>query len=316
MLSTLFWLWRSLKEEYTTGISYSVDYINMPHDKVYINQPINKLKLEIRSDGLTLLQKKLQSKSIDFDIKAFTINNYNKDSLKVFILTRYALNSLNAELNRGQAKPLEILSISPDTITFELTPVKTKKVPVVANINLEEYLEIQHKVNGPLQIVPDSVRITGPLNVIDSIYMVYTEPIITKVLRDTTLFKTKLAQYNRVNFSVNKVDVTVPIDKFTESSFEVPVQVKHLPDSFILKTFPSSVRIVYQVTLSYFDKVNADIFFPYVDYNEIESEETSELRLYVEPVPSYIQSIKIQPEKVEILREKINAENWSDRRNR
>ncbi|MBN2349747.1 MAG: hypothetical protein JXJ22_12950, partial [Bacteroidales bacterium] len=142
--------------------------------------------------------------------------------------------------------------------------------------------------------------ISGPESVLDTLKQVYTQQIIAGNLTDTLEKEVALKEIEQVKFSHKKVKIILPVDKFTESNYVVPLKAFNAPDSLTVITFPSSIRISYRVTLSYYEKASADLFIPYIDFNEAEAD-VNKLKVQLSPLPEYVHSVSIYPTSVEYL---------------
>ena len=317
IISTLAWFIRALNDTYVADLYYPVRYNNLPPNRILLSEPPSKLILRVRADGYTILANKLRFKrTLNYDINAFSLYSLSLDSTSVYQLTYYAKEKLTAELNSSN-KNITILKIEPDTIFFNFARVRNRKIPVAPVISTDEDLFArQYMLNGKIQVIPDSVTATGPSSIIDTLRYIYTVKLKLNNLDDTTHKTVKLAKILRVTVQQKKVKVIIPVDRFTESEVEVPIEQEHVPDSLDLKTFPKTAKINYLVTLSYFSKVTADMFHPYVDYRHISSQNSSKLNIQLDSLPSYIHGIKISPKYVDYLIEIPSAKDWSNRRDR
>lgn len=299
------WLLRSLQDLYIADIRYPVKYINLPTGKMLVDPPPKQLTLRIRSDGYTILKNKLKFKlPIKFDVSAFSSVTANVDSSSFYILTHFAREKMEDDLGR-QNSGIEIISISPDSIWFHITKIKSKTVPVKGNLkDYSSFIDKQHKQNGSLIFKPDSIKITGAQYLIDTIESLLVKKPEFVLMNDTTTYSLDLDIVKEISAQPSKVNLIVPVDRATEKEFTIKVETRNVPDSVLLKTFPSEVKVSFIVTLSNFDNASAAIFNPYVDYNDISTDETSALKIYLDSLPGFIFSPKTHPRYVEILREK------------
>jgi hypothetical protein len=300
LLSTIFWVIRSLSEVYETEILYPVKYANIPENKVLINEPPDRLKLQVRAIGRTILAHKYSFflRPLKFNVSSYTMNSIGTDSC--YVLTRIAREPLSQELGN-----LTILDISPDTLFFRFTEVVTKKAGIKHNVaNYPDIFARQYMINGKMAFVPDSIIVSGPQNIIDTLKNVYTEPISLNNVTDSVEIICVLKKIDQVAFSRKKVRLLIPVDKYTEHSYLANIRQVNVPDSIVLKTFPSSVRITYNITLSYYNKIDPGMLEPYVDYNSIESSMSSKLKVMLDNVPDYVHSLTLYPSSVEFLIEK------------
>jgi hypothetical protein len=317
-LSTLAWYIRALSEIYSTDVRYPVRYINLPKNRILSQAPPENLNLHISADGFTLLGYKLKLKRpLRFDVNSFSFYSLTSDSSSVYIVTRYALERLTAELSESN-KNIQILSINPDTIVFNFSRLEKKKLPVVAMLKPNKTLFArQHMLNGNPYVIPDSLIVSGPSKIIDTLKQVFTKELDFQNLTDTVEKDIQLEQFSEnVTFSIKKVKVFIPVDRYTESQFDIPVAQINVPDTLILKIFPKNVRIKYLITLSNFDRVTPETFKPCVDFNSRDIDLGTKLKIEVGTLPSYVHGVKIIPNNVEFLIEKQSAEGWNNRRDR
>lgn len=306
LIATIGWLLRSLQELYTADIRYPIKYINLPQGKTLVDAPAKHLFLSIRTDGYTILKNKIKFKlPIKFDINAFSSVATEIDSNTFFILTRFAKEKLENDLSKKN-NAIEIINIEPDTITFNLTELIRKKVPVEVTLSqLENSILKQFKLNGRITTEPDSVMISGPKYYTDSIHKVQIiEPDLPDIF-DTTIIEAKLKQNKGVKLHSNKIFITIPVDRSTEKLFtNLKFEMKNVPDSITLKTFPSEIDISLVLTLSYYDSITQSDLRPFIDYYDILSDETSALKINIDSFPYFVSSHQIKPRYVEILRER------------
>lgn len=316
LLATISWFSRALNETYVADIKYPISYINFPSNRILTKEPPEELTLRVRSDGYTILSNKLKFKfPLPFDVNSFSLYSLDDDSQGVYILSRYAKDRLNNELNKKN-KNINILEISPDTIFFNFTWAKKKMLPVKALIEPDGNLFArQYMQNGPISISPDSIEVQGPATIVDSLQYINTVPLNLVELNDTIIKTARLGLEGNVNLSHKKVKVTIPVDRFTESSFDIPISFANAPDSLQPKTFPSEVRISFLVTLSRFDDAKPELFKPYIDFNDA-NQDDNRARIKLDSIPEFVNAVKLHPNVVEYLLEKKNAEDWADRRDR
>jgi len=297
VLSTIFWIIRSLSEVYEAEILYPVKYDGIPENKVLVSEPPDKLKLKVKAVGRTILSRKYSFflRPLKFNVSSYFIYTTGTDSS--YVLTKIAREALSQELDN-----MTILDISPDTLFFRFTEMVTKKAGIKHNIvNYPKIFARQYMLNGKISFIPDSIIVSGPYSIIDTLKNVYLEPISINNLNDSIEESCVLKKIEQVTFSRKKVRMIIPVDKYTEHSYLASIKHVNVPDSVIIKTFPSSVRITYTITLSYYNKLEPAMLEPYVDYNSIESSMSSKLKVMLDDVPDFVHSITLYPSSVEFL---------------
>ncbi len=300
VLSTIFWFLNRLEEEYVTEISLPVRYTDFPDDKILVNDLPNHFDLRVRAHGYKLLEYKISNKFLPFSINvnSLTLRMHSQSNYaKFFSLTRL----LHRDIEDQLRSELEIVSISPDTLFFEFADRIFKKVPVVSQLNLVP--ASQYMIKGNIQFDPDSITISGADPIVDTIYQVYTKQLDLLDLNANYTDEIDLTKINNVNFSDEEVNVIINIEKFTEGSQKVKLNVINVPDSLIIKTFPKEIMVNYFVALSDYEKVLPQLFEAVVDYNEI-ANQGNKLNISIQNFPDYIQSLRFSPKSVEFIIER------------
>ncbi len=300
LLSILFWFLTALNKEYVTSISYPVRYIKFPENKILVNDVPDKLELTVNASGFTLLSFQLRSRlaPIIFDVNSFSLNTFRNDPSTVYILSNYAKD----EISRQLSSDIEIQDIKPDSLIFRFAGRSEKLVPVHALLNLT--FEKQFMQVGYYTLDPDSVNVSGPEVIIDSIDYVETEELVMSGISDGFDLEMKIRPINKVDLDPVEIWLQVPVEKFTEASLKVQIEVVNLPDSFVLRTFPGEINITCQVGLSAYETLNEHLFKAVVDFADAGTMLGSKLQVNLVKVPEFIQSLNYTPKSVEYILEK------------
>ena len=301
VLSTMFWFLNELSKDSTTIITYPVKYNNIPGNKVLVKELPDEFNLLVQAPGFSLLKRKMVGRltPIIFDISHYSYNIFSDGSASnFFILTSSSL----ARVNQQFGSDLKVLDISPDTLVFEFDERIRKKVPVKINTDVE--FGQQYMIGGEITSQPDSVIISGPGVVIDTIEWVETQfQKFTSVDQDIKK-NIGLIPINNIDLSIRKVIVNLPVERFTEARFIVPVNTVNVPDTLELKTFPGSINVTCRVPLSDYDKLTVNLFRAIVDYSLVTGNYSNKLKVRLSSAPEYVSNIQIYPISVEFIVEK------------
>lgn len=297
IISTFFWFIRSLGEEYEDVVDYPVRYSNYPEGKVLVGEVPDKLTLRIKSNGFNILKCKLNLNIIPlkFDVNSYSLNSLGVDTF--FILSETVKEILSEELNQVQ-----ILDITPDTLFFRFNELNVKKVAVKPVLNIhEKFFHVQYMQNGDIEVIPDSIIISGPSTLLNSITSAYSEPVNLSNLSDTAKITCDLQLVEGINYSQQKVDLIVPVDKFTEVEETLPVLSRNVPDSLQMIPMPGQIKIKYRVCVSNYNKISSNPLLLFIDYEDIGEGQIQRLPVFLSDTPSVIRNIKLSPEKIEFL---------------
>ena len=158
-------------------------------------------------------------------------------------------------------------------------------------------------LKNDISVTPDYVDISGPASILDTLKAVYTEPISLKNLSKDVTKTVSFEEIYGTQINENDAKVKVEVERFTESKKTVPLVVKNLPDSLLIRLFPHAIDVTFDVGLSRYEVVSDTSFSFYVDYNQIKNNPAS-LKILIERSPRHIKDLVFTPETVEYLIEK------------
>ena len=303
LLSSVFWLLNQLEENYVTTVAYPVKYTNPPPKKVFVGELPSRVNLEIEGDGFKLLEYKIGKEimPIELDINSYALTPNDKQGRLNYYITT---NSVKTQISQQLGSSVRILDISPDSLFFAFAESSNRKVPVKPDLSYE--LGTQLMLKGGMELSPDSITISGPDKIIDTINSVNTKKEEIGVINKDFSFITGIEKiHTRVDYSTKQVRVFIPVERFTEGRLEKAINVKNEPDSIQVRTFPKNVNITYLVGLSNYDKIIPQLFKVSVNYSQVK-EGKKRLDVYVEKAPEYLKSYSYSPESVDYIIEKKN----------
>lgn len=123
-LSFTFWYLNALDKEVETEIKYSVNFINLPKDKVVDEEQAVSVYMSLKGPGYSILKLKLSSKRnpVIIDISKTSYNRIpGRNDLNCYILTS-GISSGLAVMLRTECV---ITSVKPDTIYFTVNDIAT-----------------------------------------------------------------------------------------------------------------------------------------------------------------------------------------------
>lgn len=297
-IAFIFWLVIVLSKNYTTVANFKAKYLNLPTEKVLVNKLPSDFLVELNATGFYLLSLKWNKKEDTIAIHTENLKSLvnTKDDKDFYILPNFQLKELSLRL----AANAKVLRVYPDTLFFYFDKKKTKILPVRLNASFS--FEKQHEMSGPIILTPAEVVVKGPESILEKIDVLYTEPLQFSNLNKAQRVFAPLAlntELDNLDFSTKKIMVNLPVEKYTESSVEVPINVITANNLIAVKTFPEKVKITYLVALSKFNKIKAEQFIVEANYDE--KNVSSKLKLKLHTIPDYIINPKLEFQKVEYI---------------
>jgi hypothetical protein len=278
-------------------IDFPVLYGKSPSNLVLTNKPDSLLSFRLSSSGFKLITLEYLTfkKPIQFDLRSLKIHKEG---------SRYVASASTSEmaktLIREHSLAQELISVSPQTIYFEFSSVTSKKVPVKPNVDFS--FEKQFQLLDSLIIEPDSVFVMGVNEVIDTIKFVTTELCKLDGINKAQTISGKLLNRWKlydVSLSENEAKISLNVERFTESTIELPIENDHWDDMKI-KTFPEKISLTYLVALKDYKRINSEMFVLGYD-TAANLNQANKLRVKIIRHPSFIKITRIDPQEVEFL---------------
>lgn len=301
LLSFIFWYLNSLGKEIETEIRYPVRYVNLPKERVLAEELPSRLNLYLRGPGYEILKLKLSGNRAPAILDIATLN-YRRvpgsKELNYYLKTSGIIPKLKNDLR----SECQILYVRPDTLFLKFDRIITKKVPVVSSV--EVITDRQYFNKGGISIEPDSVKISGPLRILDTVVNVRTKIRKFTGVKETVRKNIKLDLPDYFSASVRKVLITIPVEQFTEAELTVPVKILNQPDTIDLKIFPDVVTVRGLVAVNDFKKLAEIPFEVILDMGKVNLRSTERIPLEIRNVPPFLTSLRITPADVDFLIEK------------
>ena len=116
----------------------------------------------------------------------------------------------------------------------------------------------------------------------------------------------KIPKKNKnITYSSQNVKIIGKVDKFTEGKFTIPVSIINEPNGIKVNPFPKEIEVIYQASITHFNKVNNNSFLIVFDYKQYEKDTTTQFLIpIVKQRSEYISSLKINPNQIEFLIQK------------
>ena len=300
-LSFVFWYLNSLGKEIEANLRYPVRYINLPKERVLIEDLPSRLNLFLKGPGYSILKLKLSGNRAPVILDISTIS-YRRvpgsSALSYYVVTSNLIKKLTNQL-RAEC---EITAIKPDTLFFSFDRIITRSIPVTPNV--EVITDRQYFVKGNILADPDSVKITGPSHLVDTVSTIRTIHKklsgINKPVKKS--FKLNIPSYFTV--SEKKVSLTIPVEQFTEAEFIVPIKILNSPDSIEVKIFPDAVNVKCLVAISDYKIISEIPFQVVLDLHKVDLHSSEKIPLEILNIPPFVTSMKITPARVDFLIEK------------
>ena len=302
-IALILWFFNELNQEFVSTLEIPVSYKNFPANRSNVSNLPKYLEASVKANGYDLLsfemRKRFSQINIDISLFDFTYSN-PKDSSSAYILSY----KLKDEIEMKLKGKIAIEQIKPDTLYFLFSKLVSKFVPVVANVKIVPQNQFYQK--SKVSVSPDTIRITGPKIILDSINEIKTEYSEFSNVNQNLESRVNLIIPKGVFSNFSKAKVSADIEQFTEIEFKVNILTINVPDTVIMTLYPDYIMINCKVGMSEYENVSADLFEAIVDYKSIFERQDNKLPVRIVSYPSNIYSFSFNPEFVDYVIEKKN----------
>ena len=296
VLSGIFWLITTLNETYEKEFTIPVSIANIPKNAVLTSADTDTIKVTIRDKGFALFSYQFGDvlKKIRPSFRTYSRHNgmgvIPASDLKKLIAQQLSSTSV-------------ITAVKPEKLEFYYNYGNKKRVPLrwSGRVIPEELYYISR-----VDYSPDSVTIYASDEKLDSISMIYTEPLNYANFRDTLVAHCEVAKIKGVKIVPDQVKVTFVTDLLTEERIEgIPIQCLNMPEGKVLRTFPAKVAVKFVTGASIYRTLRPEDFTVYADYEEIRKHPTEKCRIFIKDVPRGISRARLEVNMVDYLIESI-----------
>ena len=294
-----FWLLQTLNNDYETEFSIPVRLRNVPENVVITSEPVSEVRVRVRDKGTVLLNYMLGKNfyPVILDFKNY-INMGNHVQVQTSQVQKWITGQLNASTR--------LVSLSPDTLEYIYSTGASRRLPVKLSGTVSAGR--QYYLSDTI-FRPDSVLVYAPAAVLDTLTAVYTRAVALENISDTLVRQLPLLQQRGVKIVPPTVELTLPVDIYTEKTVEVPITGINFPFGRVLRAFPSKVQVTFQVGMSHFRQVEAEDFGIEVTYDELLKLGADKYTVRLTRIPPEVRQVRCNPMQVDFL---IEQESLTD----
>lgn len=291
--SGLAWFISNLSESFPNTIVLGLDYVNPPDSLLMGKASKNSMEVRLEAVGFQLLAINLRDKKLKIDL-----SDVEKGAGLFYITPADAKRQLQQQLPSG----VQLLETDGDSLFFKFYKVLVKNVPVLSAIGLN--FAPNHLLDGPLEIIPDQITVSGPKNEIDTLISISTEAQALLDLKDDFSIEVNLIKpdsLENTKYSLNSVQIKGKVSKFSEMVINVPIEVLNLPQNAGIQTFPDVAKLLIKAKLEDLKNISPTDFQVFADYGTLVKGEQTSLGLYIGKRPLSVYSTEIIDNKVDFI---------------
>jgi YbbR domain-containing protein len=268
-----------------------LDFRNTPQKRAFHSLQSDTVNAMVNGSGWDMLFSKMNTGNTSITVDLQTLED------KSYVVLSSQLDQINSKRESGQ----QISRFNPDTLYFDFSNRKVKRIPV----HLVSVIKYQHQFfqSDNITLKPAYVIINGPSIIIDKITEWNSDTLKMDSVDETINTRINLQPVKEGNMSVypKNVQVTVPVDEFTEKVLEIPVKVINNHNFQDVKIFPQKVKITFATSLNRYKEIDEDFFEATADLDLWRLHGYKVLPVVLSKIPQYCRVVKIEPQNIDFI---------------
>lgn len=292
--SAIFWLTNTLNKTYELNVEFPIEYVNVPPELEFTTELPSSFSVKLKDKGTSM---------IFYQYKEFNPVVINFNDYSVYSGSNTWSISTTALFEKFIKKQIDqssiIINYYPEEIVIEKKLLDSKKVKVEPRINLN--LQKQYFLCDKIATSPDSITLYGYKEILDTLRCIYTQEYTSEKLKDTlnTILLLDIPEHCKAN--PNKINITAPVEFYTQSDIDLSIRIKNLPENISVKTIPEKLNVSFLVGLSKYKEIRPSDFILSLDYEVLRKSDSNSETVTLESYPTYIKNPYLKNNKVKWL---------------
>lgn len=280
--SVLLWFFSSLAQTYSRTLAFPTQLENLPADEALLALPPAELDVDVESEGMHLL-------------RLF----YNRPVVR--LSADAPVLDLEEAARASLPENVRLTSVWPRFSALQKEKRETRKVPIqfVGAVTTPP----THALIEPPRLSPDSVVLSGPVSLVETIQDWPTRPLRQSSLKDSLVTRVELVDSlaGVVDLGVRAVTLRARAAPFTEATRALDIFISGIPSATnTIQLDPPSVVVRFRVPLAHYERaLDAPDFLATVTYDEIRSDTSGTIAPRIElPQGIILTDIEVNPARV------------------
>jgi hypothetical protein len=290
--ATTFWILNALnKDDYTTVVDYPIEFVFDKEKFVPIEMLPKTIQLEIKGNGWDLLRKYFGLNTTSFPVKL------EKPSEKGYFLSSDLKRSLGDFLT-----PTQLLSVLDDSIKYQIDEIKVLKIkPTLDSTSFT--MAKNHRIDSKISFSPDKLTIKGPESILRSMKEGFPISLDESKINSNIQKKVGMtipSQFgNLISIKEEAVIVEFEVVTLLEGNKRLKLKKLNFPKSVTIPDEDLSFMAYYLVDERKAPELKDMEFEAILDYTKRDREDST-LFVQVNPLPKYLEQIRIEPPLVKL----------------
>ena len=306
-ITALVWLAMAMSESHEYTLPLRVQFGGYDAKRYAVVRIDTSLTLKAEATGFNALFYSLRREPpmVQLDLTSELVHRYARRRGEVTDLYRsVAVNDLSPQLSSQlDAIGIHYVGSARDSLRIVLNERASRTfVPDLGALRIN--FSDGYGLYGEPQVTPGEVTLYGPRDVLDTIERLCVEPVELNNVLESGTFVVSLdatwRQMGDVYSSADAISVYIPVKRFIERRFTVPVTVADADSTHALHLYPDHVELDVWVAQDDLASVSADRFTVSADYGDILAG-LQRLKLRVSRFPRNVRIRSVSPSEIEYV---------------
>lgn len=291
LLAIVIWIFAQFSKVYNEIIEIPVKYTNVPPDKYITEENPEKLKLQMEATGFKLSYFSLFPPTLFIDVS----NSAQQDGEIIYIFDEHR-EDIESQLDIT----FDNSQFITNSLNIKYQQRKKKIVPVHSRINIE--YAIGYAAAEELNIEPDSITVSGPDNILDTLNQLHTVELNLKAVNKDLMGSVAVdtSDLAKITLYTKKVNYQLNVEKFTEGRVEIPIDLINVPEGLNVVIFPKKILLFYQVNLEDFSSILPADFRVVCDFKELEGNQDFLIPKVIKK-PDNVTNVRLNEKKIQFI---------------
>ncbi|WP_179345291.1 YbbR-like domain-containing protein [Winogradskyella ursingii] len=294
IIAFVFLLFSKLSSSYKQNIRLKVSLTQLDDEVKLENDSLNYVTAYVEANGFALVPLLFKSSmELKLDVKedvALEPNQFVFDVEKNQYLIAEQL-----------GKSYALISVKPKELVLPYSKIANKKVPIKIKHNIKYATGFD--LLGDFSLSVDSAKIVGSAETIAPIKSLNTELLELEDVKSDILTTVKIngSKYKNVEVYPKSVEISGNIERFTEGTAEVLINIINKPADVAINYFPKTLDVTYYVDLARYKTVEPSDFVVECDFNEVDSEQRYLIPKIVKQ-PDFVKRVKLKQNRIDYIK--------------
>jgi len=291
IFSVILWVSIALSGDYFATFNVPVRLVNFPAGYTTGTDLPDEVSVRLKGQGWKLF-------SVNLGAESDYVVSVGNDSGKVVV-------DLNNHLSDNQwlSSGIEVISIAPDTLSFFVEKISSKRVKI------RPYLKLDFKpgygLSTPIRIIPENTVVHGPGRFLKNISVIPTRELYLDNLDSKRMEMLTLMEIPGMRYDDNYVRISLDIQKIVDKNFDnVPVVINDIPVNRNVLLLPGNISVGVRAGIDILAKLTKDKINLSVNYNDIVMDTVGTIAPKVS-LPNNVSMIYLKPERLRYIIKKF-----------